>query len=240
VDRSVTSFVSVVLVLLGAFALWGCGGESSPAESEEQGKSASGGGSYPEFEPKRVGEVAEIGPLLVALNDAKPYSSKEQGDGAASRTHYYAVADLSLETRDQDPFDASGVDYLLRDEEGYSFKRESIPDQKPPPEGQITPGGKASGQVAFDLGTEPVAAPLTLFVSLPDVEGGSQGVFEFEVRHEAQKDPQPDQDAQEGEEVASGSTLDYRTFTDDTGALSVEIPSGWEVVNDEGVSVKVR
>src|SRR5215211_3863327 len=120
-NRSVHSFVCVVLVLVGAFALWGCGGEDSPAESEEQGNSASGEGSYPEFEPKGVGEAAEVGPLSITLNDAKPYSSKEQGDSAASQTHYYAVADLSLETRGQDTFDASGVDYLLRDEEGYSF-----------------------------------------------------------------------------------------------------------------------
>jgi hypothetical protein len=39
-------------------------------------------------------------------------------------------------------------------------------------------------------------------------------------------------------EEASSSTLNYRTFTDDTGAFSVQIPSGWEPVNDEGVSVK--
>jgi hypothetical protein len=55
---------------------------------------------------------------------------------------------------------------------------------------------------------------------------------------------QPDQNAQKGEkepspEEAPESALNYRTFTDDTGALSVEIPSGWETLNDEGVSVKV-
>jgi hypothetical protein len=55
---------------------------------------------------------------------------------------------------------------------------------------------------------------------------------------------QPDQNARKGEkesppEEARGSALNYRTFTDDTGALSVEIPSGWETVNDEGVAVKV-
>jgi hypothetical protein len=55
---------------------------------------------------------------------------------------------------------------------------------------------------------------------------------------------QTDQNARKGEkesppEEARGSALNYRTFTDDTGALSVEIPSGWETVNDEGVSVKV-
>jgi hypothetical protein len=55
---------------------------------------------------------------------------------------------------------------------------------------------------------------------------------------------QPDQNAQKGEkepppEEAPGSALNYRTFTDDTGALSVEMPSGWETVNDEGVSVTV-
>jgi hypothetical protein len=55
---------------------------------------------------------------------------------------------------------------------------------------------------------------------------------------------QPDQNARKGEkesppEEARGSALNYRTFTDDTGALSVEMPSGWETVNDEGVSVKV-
>jgi hypothetical protein len=51
---------------------------------------------------------------------------------------------------------------------------------------------------------------------------------------------QPDQNAQKGQkEPPPGSALNYRTFTDDTGALSVEMPSGWETVNDEGVSVKV-
>jgi hypothetical protein len=51
---------------------------------------------------------------------------------------------------------------------------------------------------------------------------------------------QPDQNAQKGQkEPPPGSALNYRTFTDDTGALSVEMPSGWEAVNDEGVSVTV-
>ena len=91
------------------------------------------------------------------------------------------------------------------------------------------PGGKASGQVAFDLGTEPVQGPPTLFFSLPDVEGASQGVFEFEVKHDAEKKPQPDTSA----ETKSATGPDYDLIEDPTGGLTVEVPPSWGVETGE-------
>lgn len=229
--RSVYPFVLVILAFVAAFVQGGCGQESSSAEREERREpSAERGreqGSPQGAEPKHIGDAVEVGPLLVTLNDAKPYSSG--GQGAASQSHYYAVVDLTLENQAQTSFDASDVDYLLRNEQGYSFERKSVPDQKPPPEGQVMPGGKASGQVAFDLGTEPVQGPLTLFVSLPDVEGASQGVFEFEVKHDTVKKPPPDTSA----ETKSATGPDYDLVEDPAGGLTVEVPPSWGVETGE-------
>ena len=51
-----------------------------------------------------MGDAAEVGPLLVMLNDAKTYTSR--GQGAASQSHYFAVADLTLENTALTSFDA--------------------------------------------------------------------------------------------------------------------------------------
>jgi len=192
--RPVSLFVLVGLAFVAAFVLAGCGRESSSAEREERrGPSAERSNkqaSSPDPEPKHVGEIAEVGPLLVTLNDVKPYSSGDQG-GGVSQSHYYVVVDLTLENGAQTSFDASEVDYLLRDEEGYSFGRKSVPDQKPPPEGQITPGGKAICPLAFDLGKEPVGVPLTLFVSLPEQPDAPQGFLSLRSSTRRSRNPHP-------------------------------------------------
>ena len=61
-----------------------------------------------------------------------------------------------MESKAGDTSDASDAGYMLRDEKSYSFETESPSEQKPRPEGQVTPGAKASGEGAFDLSTKPV------------------------------------------------------------------------------------
>jgi hypothetical protein len=193
-------------------------------------------------ESKGVGDTAEVGSFLVTLNDVKGQSSDTNQDGGSdTQGHYYVVVDLTLENRAEAPLDASEADYLLRDEESYSFEKESLSGQKPQPEGQVVPGGKASGEVAFDLGTEPVTGPLTLFVSLSGQPDVTQAAFEFEVKLEEPKKPQPGPDSAEKEDQANpkhdSAEADYKMIEDPTGGLTVEVPPGWEVeigANSEG------
>ena len=168
-----------------------------------------------------------VGSFLVTLNDAKASSGDNQDEGAAG--HYYAVADLTLENHAQAPLDASKADYLLRDEEGYSFEKESLPKQKPQPAGQVVPGGKASGEVAFDLGTEAVKGPLTLFVSLSEQAEVTPAVSEFEVKLDHVKQAQSEPDGAEKEDNAKLSIEPgYKVIEDPTGGLALEVPSSWE------------
>ena len=79
--------------------------------------------------------------------------------------------------------------------------------------------------MTFDLGTEPVQAQLTLFVSLLEQPDAEQGIFEFEVKHDAEKKPPPDTSA----ETRSATGPDYNLIEDPTGGLTVEVPSSWGV-----------
>ena len=136
-----------ILTLLIATSTTGWGREDAQADRQRPKDPTSerrGGPTTAEApEPVGLGETAEVGPFAVTLNSAAQRAADEDR---------YAVVDLTLENRSQEPADASSADYLLRDEEGYSLEIGSAPDQRPRPEGQIEPGSKASGQVGFTDG----------------------------------------------------------------------------------------
>jgi Domain of unknown function (DUF4352) len=184
-----------------------------------------------------VGDTAKVGALLVTLNETKAYSSgANQEEGADTRGHYYAVADLTLENRTQNPLEASEAEFLLRDEEGYSFKKESLPEQKPPPEGQVVPGGKASGEVAFDLGTEPLQGPLRLFVSFSEQPDVRPGIFEFGVEFDEDNELQAGSDGAEKVQAKPNDTNtqpDYKVIRAPSGNLTLEVPLSWEAETGE-------
>jgi uncharacterized protein DUF4352 len=170
----------------------------------------------------------EVGPFLVTLNNAKASSGDNQNESTDG--HHYVVADLTLENNAEAPLNASEADYLLRDERGYSFDTESLPEQKPQPGGQVMPGGKASGEVAFDLGAEPIKGPLTLTVSLSDQQDVTPAAFEFEVKvDKATKPPPEPEDVGKEDNAISPAEPDYKVTADPTGSLTLEVPSSWEV-----------
>ncbi|QIN82046.1 DUF4352 domain-containing protein [Rubrobacter tropicus] len=206
-------------------ALAGCSQEDPQAERQEQNAAADerrGGPTTTQAqEPAGMGETAEVGPFAVTLNSA----TRKSGD---DRRH--AVVDLTLENRTQEPANASGADYLLRDGEGYSFEPGSAPDQRPRPEGQVEPGGKASGQVGFELGDEPADGRLELSVSLPEQPQARAARFEFEAEEERQNpEPKPEPEAAEKEEPPPATSVrtGYSVVEDPSGSLSVEVPSSW-------------
>ena len=202
---------------------------SAPAPQDSEPKDS---------EPKAVGDTAEVGPLLVTLNDAKSYSADDhQSEESDTKGHFYTVADLTLENDSRESLDASSTDYLLRDEEGYSFDTKSLSEQKRQPEGQVMPDGKASGEVAFDLGKEAPKGPLTLFVSLSKYADVPPAIFEFEVTFKEKK-PQahPNGAPQEHRSkpqhaAAEQSPPDepaYKIVETPDGGLTVELPPDWE------------
>ena len=224
--------VAFAVVLLMLFlvppVLGGCaqalfqGGKQQSAPKSENGKDAMRTAS--KQDPEGIGESAEVGPFLVTLNDVGPYSSDQQAD------NYYTILDLTLKNESQDTLDASSADYLLRDEQGYSFDAKSISGQRPRPEGQVTPDGKASGEVAFDLGAKPVKGPLTLFVSLPEQPDAPPAAFKFEVAlQKKEKQTQPESEVARENSTDSESVTEpgYNVIEDPSGTLSVEVPSSW-------------
>ncbi len=225
----------VVLVVLASLLVASCGqldsliGRQEQQEpSPKQGSKQDSARTTPKFEPKGVGDTAGVGPFLVTLNDAKASSGDDEDEGAAG--HYYAVADLTLENDSETPLNASEADYLLRDEKGYSFDTETLPERKPQPAGQVMPGGKASGEVAFDLGAEPIKGPLTLTVSLSDHQDVAPATFEFEVKVDKATKPSPEpEDVGKEDNAISPAKPDYKVIADPTGSLTLEVPSSWEV-----------
>jgi hypothetical protein len=187
--------------------------------------------------PGLVGDSVEVGPFLMTLNDARPYSAGDnQDERADTNGHYYAVADLTLENSSEESLDASRTVYLLRDEEGYSFDIKSLYEQRPQPGGQVMPDGKASGEVTFDLGKAAPKGPLTLYVSLSEHPDVPPATFEFEVTfHEKKPQAHP-----------SGAQEDYNSKSQDAsaeesppdepnkvveasaGSLTIELPPDWE------------
>ena len=249
-------FLSALLMsgLLAMSVLGACGQDGPQAKSQEHreksAKQAREQTSEPppelttvDAKPGSVGDSTPVGLFLVTLNEVKPYSSGEDEDERADvESHHYAVVDITLKNRSQGTVDASRVDFLLRDEDGYSFDKKTLSEQRPQPEGQITTGGKASGQVAFDLGKEAPRDPLTLYVSLSEHPDVPPAAFEFEITFEekglqphpngappnnakqehrskpqetAAKEPPPDEPA-------------YKIVEASGGSLTVELPPDWE------------
>jgi Domain of unknown function (DUF4352) len=222
--------VAVTVLVLTMLALAGCAQEGEEPSAERQGQKETASGqarergsssAAPTSEPGRIGDTAEVGPFLVTLNGAEARLS-----GGKDGDHHYAVADLTLENGAEESLDPSGTEYLLRDEEGYSFETGSLPEQKPRPEGQVTPGGKASGEVAFDLGTKAAEGPLTLSVSLSGKQDVAPALFEFEVKGVKEK-PQAAEEVKPEQKDVSDEP-EYEVVSAPSGGLTVEVPPDWE------------
>jgi len=227
------------VLVLAMLTLAGCSQESNLSTERQEQKGTSSVQARKQGSPSaaptsrsgRVGDTSGVGPFLVTLNDAEARLSAE-GD----KDHHYAVADLTLENRTQDPLDASRAEYLLRDAEGYSFKKGSLPEQKPQPEGQVVPNGRASGEVAFDLGTDLVKGPLTLSVSVEERPDAPPALFEFEVQPAEQKPEPKPKVAEKDESEPKGASAerprpsesDYQLIAAPSGSLTVEVPLDWE------------
>jgi hypothetical protein len=212
----------MILALIAVWAIVGCGQEDPPSDrqrsqSPSSGRTAGDSTTAAAPEPVGVGETAGVGPFSVTLNDAVRRSAGEDR---------YAVVDLTLENRGQASADASDAGYLLRDAEGYSFEPGSAPDQRPRPEGQLEPGDKASGQVAFELGDEQADGRLELAVSLSEQPEARSARFEFEAKKE-KDEPDPEPEAAEQDDPAPSVRPGYRLIEDPSGSLSVEVPSSW-------------
>ena len=186
-----------------------------------------------------VGDSAEVGPFLVTLNDAKPYSAgNNQDERSDTKGHYYAVTDLTLENDSQEPLDASSTNYLLRDEEGYSFDSKSLSEQRSKPEGHVIPDGKASGEVAFDLGKEVPEGLLTLYVSLSEDPDVPPAIFEFKITYKtkkpeahpngAQKEVHRSKPQHDIAEANPPDELAHNFVEVSAGGLTVELPPDWE------------
>jgi hypothetical protein len=226
-------FVLAALGFVMVLFLAACDQDGSPAGSQDSSPGPGNGrGTSPgtsETNPKGVGYAAKVGDLLVKLNYITAYAAgEEQKAEADAQSQYYAVADLTLRNPAKDPLDTSRVGYQLRDREGNSFETSSTSDQKPKPEGWIETDAEANGQVAFDLGTDPVKGPLTLSVSLSDEQDMAPADFEFELRLAGGDEPQPysERAERQGDPGTSGGP-DYKVIEDPTGALSMEVPPSW-------------
>jgi hypothetical protein len=231
VKKRSSFFVLATLGFVAVLFLAACSQDGSPAGSQDSSP-GNGRGTSPgtsETNPKGVGYAAKVGDLLVKLNYVTAYAAGEdQGAEADGQGQYYAVADLTLRNPAKDPLDTSRVGYQLRDREGDSFETSSTSDQKPKPEGWIETDAEANGQVAFDLGTDPVEGPLTLSVSLSGEQDMAPADFEFELRLAGGDEPQPysERAERQGDPGTTGGP-DYKVIEDPTGALSMEVPSSW-------------
>src|SRR5919199_1986956 len=168
--------VRVLLVLAAFTVLYGCRQSSLGPGQGEQGHVQKAAGRDEKSatsqapKPKDVGETAEVGAIAVTLNGVRRHSFDDYKRGGKTyQGHYYAVVDLTLENRAQKPFSTYNLDIQLVDDRGYSFETEPLSRQnrpKPPPEGQIMPSSKRSGEIAFDLGTKPIEGPFVLYAAL--------------------------------------------------------------------------
>lgn len=241
----------VIVAILVATLLGGCEqdspqakGRDRPENSAKQDREHTSERTTVEAKPGSVGDSKPVGPFLVTLNDTVSYSSGDNRDEKADvEGHYYAVVDLTLENQTQGAVDASSADYLLRDEDGYSFDKETLSEQKPQPEGQIVSGGKASGEVAFDLDKETPKGPLTLFVSLSEHPDVSPATFEFELTFNEQKPQSPPNEGTQKErrskpqdataETDQAHEPAYKVIEDPSGSFTVEVPPDWEADTGE-------
>lgn len=167
----------ISLVILLVFALLGCGETTQPerVEEEKNGEAVTEegtevGGAEEYF---AIGDTVKMGDLVFTLNTARWDSGDEFF--APDEGERWLVLDCTIENQaDESTSISSMLMFSLYDEEHYSCNQEFVADLRGSLDGELGPGRKMSGEIAFSVSEEHSTWE---FIFEPNVFGFGQAIF---------------------------------------------------------------
>jgi hypothetical protein len=159
----------VVVLLLGVGTIFGLallGGESESGSAPEHRRAASqrladkenekeekANASQPAEEKKLgVGDSVEAGGVRATLNDVRVLPTTNFDRPVESPDNLFVATDLTFENVSDEPLAISSLlEFVLKNEEGYSASQTMHTQQRQLAEGEITPGQKMSGEIVYEV-----------------------------------------------------------------------------------------
>jgi hypothetical protein len=159
----------IVVLLLGVGTIFGLallGRESESGSAPEHRRAASqrvadtenekvekANVSQPAEEEKLdVGDSVEAGGVRATLNDVRVLPKTVFDRPVESPDNLFVATDLTFENDSDEPLAISSLlEFVLKNEEGYSASQTMHTQQRQLAEGEITPGQKMSGEIVYEV-----------------------------------------------------------------------------------------
>jgi hypothetical protein len=127
-----------------------------PAEqgaAKEKGNEEEAKASQPaEDERLGVGDSVEAGGVRATLNDVRVLPATDFDRPVESPDNLFLATDLTFENVSDEPLAISSLlEFVLKNEEGYSATQTTHTRQRRLAEGEITPGQKMSGEIVYEV-----------------------------------------------------------------------------------------
>jgi len=174
--------VLLVLMILTSLIFVACGTNTAekveaPIVESEQTQSEPASEPEPVTEVFKIGDTVSIGDVEFTVNNARfdkgsDFSKPEEG-------MKYLVIDATVENKSNEPFALSSMMcFTLYDEEDYACDMQIFAETKGSLDGEIAPGRKIKGEIAFDVSADQKKWEL---VFKPDLVITGQAIYEIPV-----------------------------------------------------------
>ena len=169
----ILGLAAVLLVLVGigaivGFALVSGDGTNAPRSSanepaptgdrepSRQAENKSAGASQPPTEQELgVGDSVEVEGVEATLNELRVLPTTDLDRPVQNPDNRFLAADLTFENVSDGPVSVSSLlEFVLKNEEGYSASQTIHTQQRELAEGEIAPGQKASGEIVYEVPPE--------------------------------------------------------------------------------------
>lgn len=171
--------VPVLLLVVGL--LVGCGSTITPesvndvSSHTQQGKSASSPTVQQTQKHFAIGDSIKMGDLVLTVNSARQSSGGEFDQPQSG--HVYEIINATLENTGQESEVISSLSmFSLKDSEGYKYNSTFVSNAKGQLDGELTPGDKMRGELAFEI---PKTAKGLQLLFEPNVLGFGQAVIDL-------------------------------------------------------------
>jgi len=165
----------LVFLLIMGLVITGCGETTTP-EKVDTSQPATENQQKTEPQYFKVGDTVKMGKLAITVNgvrQSKGTSFEKPKDG-----HVFVIVDATIENLGDEPASISSMlMFKMADAEGYNYGTTIFTGIKGQLDGEVGPGRKMRGEVAFEV---PKDAKGLEFIFEPNLLGFGQAIFKLE------------------------------------------------------------
>lgn len=160
----------LALCLLFTIILWGCGETTEPKKATTEPTKTKQQQTF------KIGERVEMGELVITVNSVVDSQGSEFLKPAAG--HVFKIVDCTIENlSDQSQAISSLMMFKMADSEGYNYNVTITDSSKPSLDGELGPGRKMRGEIAFEVPADATGLEL---IFEPNILGFGQAIFKLD------------------------------------------------------------